>query len=155
MTFSGSVNVAANGTVSFFLWLSIITVCVCVCVHCLFFTHSAVNGHLRCFHILAVVNRAAMSTGVYLYLFEEFSSLLDIPGISFDYVCAGGYVDHILVQVLGMYVMDINDSDRMILIIPCVQYFSLFEKFVCDLIPKTITSQSDSGGKFYVLCYEG
>ena len=32
---------------------------------------------------------------------------------------------------------------RMILIIPCVQYFSLFEKLVCDLIPKTITSQFD------------
>ena len=32
---------------------------------------------------------------------------------------------------------------RMILIIPCAQYFSLFEKFVCDLILKTITSQSD------------
>ena len=25
--------------------------------------------------------------------------------------CADGYVDHILVQVFGMYVMDINDSD--------------------------------------------
>ena len=85
--------------------------CVCVCVHHIFFIHSSVSGHLGCFHILAVVNSAAVNTGVYLYIFEEFSSLLDIPGISFDYICADGYVDHILVQVFGMYVMDINDSD--------------------------------------------
>ena len=76
--------------------------CVCVCVHHIFFIHSSVSGHLCCFRILAVINSAAMNTGVYLYVFEEFSSLLDIPGISFDYICADGYVDHILVQVFGM-----------------------------------------------------
>ena len=113
MTFSRSVSVAANDSISLFLWLSSILscVCMCVCVHHIFFIHSSLSGYLWCFHILALVNSAAVNTGVYLYLFEEFSSLLDLPGISFDYICADGYADHILVQVFGMYVTDINDSD--------------------------------------------
>lgn len=32
------------------------------------FTHSSVNGHLNRFHLLALVNTAAMSLGVYICL---------------------------------------------------------------------------------------
>ena len=37
-----------------------------------FFIHSSVNGHLGCFHVLAVVNSAAMNSGIHV----SFSSLV-------------------------------------------------------------------------------
>ena len=61
-----------------FLWLSNISFCVCVCVcvyiylsiyiyisH-IFFIHSSVDRHLGCFHVQAIVNSAAMNTGVHV-----------------------------------------------------------------------------------------
>ena len=69
----------ANGIVSFFLMAESYSI---IYMYPIFFIHSSVDGHLGCFHVLAIVNSAAVNTGV-MYPFQlEFSSFPDIrPGV--------------------------------------------------------------------------
>ena len=46
--------VVANVRISFFLMVEYYSI-VCVCIH-FFFIHSSIDGHLGCFHTLAIVN---------------------------------------------------------------------------------------------------
>ena len=53
-----------------FLWLSnilfCVCVCVCVCMYQILFIHSSVGVPLGYFHVLAIVNSAAMNAGVHV-----------------------------------------------------------------------------------------
>ena len=77
-----------------FLWLSNIPLCVYVCVyiyiyiytHHIFFIHSSVNGHLGCFHVLAIVNSAAVNIEVHVsFRLRLFSGYMPRRGIAGSY----------------------------------------------------------------------
>ena len=41
-----------------------VCVCVCVCTYHVFFIHLSIGGRLGCFHVLAIVNGAAINIGL-------------------------------------------------------------------------------------------
>ena len=59
-----------------------------------FFIHSPVNGHLGCFHVLAIVNSAAVNNGIHVSLsILIYSGYMPTTGISGSY---GGFIPSFL-----------------------------------------------------------
>ena len=59
-----------------------------------FFIHSSVNGHIGCLHVLAIVNSAAMSNGIYVsFSILASSGYMPSSGIAGSY---GGFIPSFL-----------------------------------------------------------
>ena len=76
MTISRSVQVSANGPISFLLMVEQYSI---IYGYHILFIPSSVDVYLGCFHVLAIVNSAAMSACIFL----NYSFLWAYPGVGF------------------------------------------------------------------------
>ena len=75
-----SIHFVANGVISFFLMTEYYSI---VYMYHIFFIHLSVDGHLGCFHVLAIVNSTTMNTEVHVSFGAMFfSTFLSRSGIA-------------------------------------------------------------------------
>uniref|UniRef100_A0A8D1N808 Uncharacterized protein n=1 Tax=Sus scrofa TaxID=9823 RepID=A0A8D1N808_PIG len=83
MRVSSSIHVAANGFMSFFFMAEEYPI---VYIYHLFRIQSSVNGHLGCFHVLAIATSAAMNMRVHVSLLSRIlSGYMPKSGIAGSY----------------------------------------------------------------------
>ena len=81
---SKSIRVVATGKISFIFYGWVVF--HCIHIHYTFFICSSVDGHLGCFHVLAIVNSAAMNIGVNVsFQIRIFSGYMPRGGIAGSY----------------------------------------------------------------------
>ena len=67
---------------SFYGWV----IFQCVYIYHIFFIHSSIDGHLGCFHVLTIVNSAAMNIGAHVcFWIMVFSGYMSSSGIAGSY----------------------------------------------------------------------
>jgi len=66
MTFSRFIHISTDDPVSFLFMAEQYSI---VYMYHFFFIHSSIDGHLVCFHVLAIVNSATMNTCIFLNCF--------------------------------------------------------------------------------------
>uniref|UniRef100_A0A8W4F9G9 Uncharacterized protein n=1 Tax=Sus scrofa TaxID=9823 RepID=A0A8W4F9G9_PIG len=83
MRVSSFICVAANGIILFFLMAEEYSI---VYIYHIFLIQSSVDGHMGCFHVLAIVNSAAMNMQVHVSLLSRvLSGYMPKSGIAGSY----------------------------------------------------------------------